>query len=418
MEWTVEHPRLDIPEESIDWRAKGFLRPGPPIPLADFAAARPHLFGGAFTWPVMVARRTALDRNIAALAGFARDNGLSFAPHGKTTMAPALFQAQFDAGAWALTAATANQVVAYRRFRVPRVLLANELLDPAALAWLAAELDADPAFDALFYVDSAAGVRAAADAMAARAWRRPLRVLVEIGFSGGRTGCRDVATALEVARAAAAAPGLEVAGTAGYEGGLRTAGEVAGLVRDLVRAAGRMAADGLVDGPPVVSVGGSAWFDVVAAELGGRTDVHPVLRSGAYIAHDDGTYAAGSPFHRTGGADALTGALEIWAQVLSVPEDGLAIATMGKREANFDMGLPVPRRLRTRGGAVRDAAGAEVTRLNDHHAYLRLPPDLRPEPGDLVSFGISHPCTAFDRWRFIPVVEDDDTVTDVLATYF
>ncbi|GAA2002812.1 amino acid deaminase [Nocardiopsis rhodophaea] len=411
---------MDIPEERIDWRAKGFWWHGPAIPTGDFAARRPHLFDGSFTWPVMAARRSALEGNIAALADFAREHGLSFAPHGKTTMAPQLFQAQFDAGAWGLTAATANQVLAYRRFGVPRVLLANELLDPTALGWIVAELDRDPDFDFLYYIDrSNPGYHRAAEAVAGRPSGRPLRVLVERGFPGGRTGCRERAEMMAVARTIHATPGLEVAGVAAYEGGLETREDVGELVRALVADAWRMGEEGLTGERPIVSVGGSAWFDVVAEELGGRDDVWPILRSGAYVAHDDGLYRDTTPFRRIGGADGpLSAALEIWAQISSAPEEGLAIAALGKREANFDAGLPVPKVVRRADGREQDAAAIEVTKLNDHHAYLRLPDGFRIEPGDLVMFGISHPCTAFDRWRFIPVVDDDHTVVDVLTTYF
>jgi D-serine deaminase-like pyridoxal phosphate-dependent protein len=38
--------------------------------------------------------------------------------------------------------------------------------------------------------------------------------------------------------------------------------------------------------------------------------------------------------------------------------------------------------------------------------------------GDILAFGISHPCTTFDKWRVIPVVDDTLTVTDCLTTCF
>jgi D-serine deaminase-like pyridoxal phosphate-dependent protein len=91
---------------------------------------------------------------------------------------------------------------------------------------------------------------------------------------------------------------------------------------------------------------------------------------------------------------------------------------MGKRDAPYDEGLPVPLRIRRTSGGVDSAEGLSVTRLNDQHAYLRVSPEVEVRPGDLVCFGISHPCTAFDKWRTIPVVDDDDTIVDVLHTYF
>ncbi|MEV2275238.1 alanine racemase [Nocardiopsis sp. NPDC049922] len=411
--------RLDIPREHIDWRTKGLWWTGDPVTLEEFAARRFDLFTGPFTWPLMVLRSSALDRNIAALAAFSERHGLPLAPHGKTSMAPALIQRQLDAGAWGITAATANQVLDYRRFGVRRIILANELLDRRVLRWVADELDRDPDFDLLFYADSAEGVTAAAEALADRPTGRPLRVLVERGVPGGRTGCRTREDLLAVARAVAAAPGLDLAGVAGYEGPLGDdADAVRAFLRDLSGDAAALAAEHGLE-RPVLTVGGSAWFDLVAEEIGGREDVLPILRSGAYVAHDDGLYRRTTPYRRLPeGPDSLEGALELWAQVVSAPEEGRAIAALGRREANHDQGFPVPRALRRADGTTVRATGVEVTGLNDHHAYLRVPPELDVRPGDLVSFGISHPCTAFDRWQVIPVVDDRDTVVDVVATYF
>ncbi|WP_017569907.1 alanine racemase [Nocardiopsis halotolerans] len=409
--------RLTIPREHVDWRTKGLWWTGDPVTLEEFAARRDHLFTGPFTWPLMVLRASALDRNIAALADFASRHRLLFAPHGKTSMSPVLIQRQLDAGAWGSTAATANQVLAFRGFGVRRILLANELLDERVLRWVAGELDRDPDFEFLFYVDSAEGVSVAARA-ADRPGGRPLRVMVERGVPGGRTGCRTREQVLAVARAVVDAPGLELAGVAGYEGPLGDADGVRGFLRLLLDdAAALTSRHGLER--PVLSVGGSAWFDLVAEELGGREDVVPILRSGAYVVHDDGLYQRTTPYRRLPeGSEALTAALELWAQVISVPEKGLAIASLGRREANHDQGFPVPRRVRRTDGASTAAEGLEVTDLNDHHAYLSVPPGLELRPGDLVSFGISHPCTAFDRWRTIPVVDDGDTVVEMVATYF
>ena len=91
---------------------------------------------------------------------------------------------------------------------------------------------------------------------------------------------------------------------------------------------------------------------------------------------------------------------------------------MGKREAPYDAGLPVPLRVRHRDGRVTAADGLSVTQFNDHHAFLFVPDGTRLAPGDLVCSGISHPCTAFDKWPVIPVIDDDYTVTDLIRTYF
>jgi D-serine deaminase-like pyridoxal phosphate-dependent protein len=394
---------LDIPREPIDWRAKGFWVPDGSRTAAEVAASRPGIFDGGFTWPLLTVRRSAVEANIATMAAYCRGHGFDFAPHAKTTMAPALLEAQFAAGAWGMTVATPNQALVLRRLGVPRVLIANEVLDPTALRWLAGQTAAG--WEVYFQVDSVAGVRAAAAALGDTG---SLRVLVEMGHTGGRTGCRSVADAEAVARAVAGVDRLHLAGVTGYEGQLPGEPAVDAFLDDLVAAVRRLSAAGLLPGRPIVSAGGSAWFDRVVARLGGAGLGRLVLRSGASVTHDDGFYRERTPFRRVTSEGPLVAALEMWAQVVSTPEPGLALAGMGKRDAPFDEGLPV---------VLSPERGITVTKLNDHHAYLAVEPGVAVAPGDLLRFGLSHPCTAFDKWREIPVVDDDHRVVDVLHTY-
>jgi D-serine deaminase-like pyridoxal phosphate-dependent protein len=395
---------LDIPQERIDWRAKGFWLPDASLTAADVAAARPRIFDGGFTWPLLVIRDSAVRANIATMAAYCARHGVDFAPHAKTTMAPGLLAAQFEAGAWGMTVATPNQALVMRRLGVPRVFLANQVLDPTALRWLAGETAAG--WEVCFQVDSVAGVRAAAAAATAGTGR--LRVVAELGHSGGRTGARTINDLEVVARAAVAADGLELAGVTGYEGQLKDRAGVDAFLDELALAVQRLSGAGLLPERPIVSAGGSAWFDRVVARLGGAGLGRVILRSGASVTHDDGYYRERTPFHRAPAEGALRAAMEMWAQVLSTPEPGLAVAGMGKRDAPIDEGLPV----------VMAPAGLTVTKLNDHHTYLSVPPGVEVRPGDLLRFGLSHPCTAFDKWREIPVVDDDHRVVDVLHTYF
>ncbi|GIF13255.1 alanine racemase [Actinoplanes teichomyceticus] len=395
---------------TIDWRSKGFWLPDGERTPEQIAGDRPSIFGGGFTWPLLVVRGSAVEANIATMAAYCRRHGFDFAPHAKTTMAPGLLDAQLRAGAWGMTVATPNQALVLRRLGVRRVLIANQVLDATALRWLAGETAAG--WEVYFQVDSVAGVRSAGAAGRAR-------VLVELGHPGGRTGVRTVDELLEVARAAAATPGVEPVGITGYEGQIPDRAEVDAYLDRLAEGFHRLSAAGLLPEDPIVSAGGSAWFDRVADRLGGlAARARLILRSGASVTHDDGFYRERTPFVRMPEEGPLAAALEIWAQVLSAPEPGLALAGMGKRDAPFDEGLPVPLEIRRADGRTAPAAGLRVTRLNDHHAYLAVAPEATIAPGDLVRFGISHPCTAFDKWRDIPVVDDDRRVVDVLHTYF
>ncbi|MEK6345328.1 MAG: hypothetical protein V4737_16060 [Curtobacterium sp.] len=175
----------------------------------------------------------------------------------------------------------------------------------------------------------------------------------------------------------------------------------------------------------LLSMGGSAWFDAVVEAVEARPgDVDVLLRSGASLTHDDGFYAERTPFGRHPEEGRLEAAIRVWGRVTSAPEHGLVLVAVGKRDISFDEGLPVVREVRPGGTAdarpVAPAPGSvTVTRLDDQHCYLRTTaeaPDLAP--GDVVVFGISHPCTVFDKWRRVLVLADDDTVLDTIETEF
>ncbi|WP_031506410.1 amino acid deaminase [Streptomyces megasporus] len=430
-------PVARLAEEVVDHRFKGLPPDAVGTTVGALAAQRRSVFTGGFTTPVLTLSAEALEHNLRQLGDFCARHGLAFAPHGKTSMAPGLFARQLDLGAWGITAAVPWHARVYRAFGVERIFLANEVVDVAALRWMAAEQAADPAVRFVCYVDSVRGVElmdtalstAPAAAPAAGGPVRPLDVVVELGVPGGRTGVRTAEEAARVADAVAASPALRLVGVAGYEG------EVPDADADRVRAwlrsltslaagldtAGRFAGLG-ADEEIVVSAGGSAWFDVVAEEFAALPDLsRPVLRllrSGAYVSHDDDHYRRLTPFNRIPEEGSLLPAFRLWAQVVSRPEPHLAFLNAGKRDASYDLGLPRPVAVRTPEGVERDAEGLEVVRLADQHAFVTVAPGVTLEVGDWVALGLSHPCTVFDRWQLVPVVEPDGTVTDFLRTFF
>jgi D-serine deaminase-like pyridoxal phosphate-dependent protein len=256
-----------------------------------------------------------------------------------------------------------------------------------------------------------------------------------MGHAGGRTGCRTLAQAIDVARAVAAEPALRVVGVAGFEGYIGhelTAPVIASVdaFLDSIHAvASELARQGLVadrGGGVIVSAGGSVFFDrvtaILARPLSGGQPARCVLRSGAYVSHDSGFYERLSPFSRPGSDPAyrLVPALEAWGEVLSIPEPGLAIVGLGRRDVPFDLGLPVPWSVRSPGpdGIAADARACSATSINDQHLHVSLPDGIATDVGDWMSFGISHPCTAFDKWAVIPELDENYRVIDFVLTCF
>jgi len=408
-------------------RDKGLPGRAAGLTVTEFLATAPRL--EEFWTPLIVLDDAAMTANVATMAQWCAERGLALMPHGKTTMAPALWKRQRDAGALGITFATMGQVRTARDLGVDSVMLANAAVDRPALAWLAQEL-ADPGFRFVSWADSVATVETMEAALLSTAIPRPVDVCVELGGEGGRTGARSIAEAVRVAERIAASSVLRLAGVAGYEGSLAHDRSPAALaaVRAYLQSQLELhsAITPLYDaGELFVTAGGSAYFDVVADVWGttARDDrTHFTLRSGAYIVHDDGFYRGISPFDE-GAVQAedsprFLNAMHAIARVVSAPEPGLALVDAGKRDLPYDEGLPIPRSWSRGVAGPWQPLHGEVSAMNDQHSYVRSEQSLAI--GSVVRLGLSHPCTAFDKWRVLPVVESagSDVVTGLVRTYF
>jgi D-serine deaminase-like pyridoxal phosphate-dependent protein len=386
---------------------------------------------GEVMLPAMALRADVVEHNLEVMAALARRESFLLAPHIKTTMCPSLFKRQLEAGAWGVTVANVAQARVAAEAGARRILIANEVLARPDAAWLAS---VSASLDVLCLVDSVEGVRALDGALRSADCEHPIRVLVEVGADGGRAGVRTFATAYDVCRAAQAAATLTLAGVEGYEGAVgsrRAPADVAAVdayLEELRSITVRLADLGCFpeDQPVLVSAGGSKFFDRVIDVLGREADFagherELVLRSGCYIVHDHGLYADVTPLGRgVPAAERLLPAIEIWAEVLSRPEPGLAIVGLGRRDASFDSGLPVVLAAvgRDQQTLDHDVAG-QLVKLDDQHGYLSLDPaDTKINVGDRLVFGISHPCTTFDKWRQVLVLDREQRVVEVLQTHF
>lgn len=418
-------------EAIFDWRNKGLPTRAEGLDAAALAALGIDVLRGDCLYPVAVLKDSAIAHNGTWMRKFVELTGARLCPHGKTSLSPELFARQLADGAWGITAATASHVRIYRKFGIERIFLANQLVGSGNIGLVLEELRRDPGFDFYALVDSLDGVALLAGAARAASIGRPLNLLVEIGAMGGRTGVRDHATGLAVARAVtAAAPFLALCGVEAFEGIHQSPeadiGAVESMLDRLVALAAAAAAEGLfAPGPVLLTAGGSGFFDLCADRLAaaGLADTEVVLRSGCYITHDSGMYdhlfqqlVARRPDLPPEG---LRAALEVWAVVQSAPEPGRVIAGLGKRDIGQDADMPRPLwwfRPDVHAAPEPMPAGYAVTGMYDQHAYLDGPPLLRV--GDLVGFGVSHPCTTFDKWRMLFTVDDDYRVTGAVTTFF
>lgn len=414
---------------------KGFPVGQEPIPREQIAQQDWRLLRGDLALPLAMIKQSALRHNLHWMRDFCAQRGLSIAPHGKTSMSPELWQMQLDAGAWGISFATVFQAAVGARHGVQVLLIANQVIQRAELDALALLHAEQPALRSMFLVDATGQVDAIEAWATARGFQGRFEVLLELGIAGQRTGCRTAEEARQIAQRIAASPVLRLAGIECYEGTTATCDHTQdrATVRDLMDRVDAVAREAIAQGwfaheEIILSAGGSAIFDLVAERLTpdlGRP-VRGVLRSGCYLTHDHQRYTRYlcCVAERLNLRETLKPALEVLACVQSRPEPGLALLSMGRRDVSHDLDLPLPIwRLDGQGGAPRSVpAHWRIDALNDQHAYLRYdasaPEDEWPVLGETVASGISHPCTTFDKWRWMPVVDDAYRVVDAVTTWF
>jgi D-serine dehydratase len=425
----------EIGSFQLDHRVKGMPGGVAPFRLDAIGGKDWNVLREDLTLPLAVLKDSALAHNSRWMRDFLARSHAVIAPHGKTTMAPQLFERQIRDGAWAITLATMQQVAVARDYGCARIILANQLVGRQAMRSVLADLKRDPGFDFYCLVDSEEGVAQLLVAARLASVGRPLQLLLEGGMPGVRTGVRDRATGLRVARAVKAAePYLALRGIEGFEG------LAPGATRAEAEAQVRGFLDLLIDlardceeeklfavGEVILTAGGSAFYDMVLARFahaGLRGPTRVVTRSGCYLSHDSAMYRSffADIVDRTPAAKAdggLRPALEVWAYVQSRPEPGKVLLTMGKRDVGADE-APVAQSWFRQGMTAPAAIGAGhgVSGLNDQHCHMNVPADSPLVVGDMVSFGVSHPCLTFDKWPVICLVDDAYTVTSAIRTFF
>lgn len=406
--------RQNLDKKTIEIYSKGFPLDSYGKVINKFLRTKPNIFSSRFQFPIMVLKETALKQNIDRMARFCQSVGAELAPHVKTTMSPQIAQMQVDAGAYALTIANFWQAEIFRNYGFKKLIIANEILDPAAIEAISI-LNSKNKAEIIFYVDSLAGLDIIKKHTPSNGKQN---LFIEIGTDMGRGGVRDLDLAVTIAKGISEDERLNLRGVTGFEGAVPNAarteqGEdfVTKFCKKIVEAAKRIY---LYKSSHefIISAGGSAYFDIVARELSKFDEPRILLlRSGGYVTHDSRYYEEIYPFK--GSNDAFLPAIEVWTQIISAPEKGFGVLNLGKRDVGCDLHNPIP--ISKYNGNLIKFSG-EIEKLNDQHGFLRSNQDFAVS--ELIGLGISHPCTTFDKWRLIPLVNDNYDVVDCIHTFF
>jgi D-serine dehydratase len=408
---------------------------------------------GDMMYPVLVLRDDYLKRNLLTIRDYANRHNMSLAPHGKSTVCPQLYLDQIGfGGCWGITSATIQQASVAAATGVKNIIIANEVVGPANVKQYAALKHQYP--DVAFYsvVDSKETVDQLVRFGKAHLKGARFQVMIELGYVGGRCGARTEATADAVVDAVLAASDvLELVGIECYEGTINLSGHKETIEKvdqflDFVCAYFRKCESSGKFGTRtevILTAGGSSYYDRVVEKFAtARTKrTRVVLRGGSYLTYDHGFYrkklndlvqrgALSGPQSKFSPKDDFAPALEIWAMVQAIHESGVAVLTMGIRDLPYDLGYPTPVRQYRDGKLVDrilpeaydDMSKSEgqfvITSSNDQHCYMSFPAGADLKVGDVIACGISHPCTAFDKWDVLYRVDKNFNVIGALKTCF
>jgi D-serine deaminase-like pyridoxal phosphate-dependent protein len=294
--------------------------------------ARPAAMVGAsvgdIDTPALVIDLDAMQRNLGAMAAFAREHKLLLRPHAKMHKSAAIAKLQMAAGAVGVCVQKLSEVEALADAGIEDIYISNEVIAPhklARLAVLAKRITLAVA------VDSTLGVDRLAEAL--KVAGSSVNVFVEIDVGQGRCGVAP--TAAGALAHQVVAHGLRFAGLQAYNGRaqhLRGAGEREAAVRHtvaLVRAAqASITASGIVC--PLVTGAGSGTFGFDAG-----SGVYGELQAGSYLFMDrdyaDNETSAGAP--------QFEHALFVKSQVMSRGSSH-AVVDAGHKSHAIDSGLP------------------------------------------------------------------------------
>ncbi len=408
-----------LSEVEISPQYKGFPLAGHGKSVTRFLESKPNLFTADFQFPIMILKESALSHNIERMAQYCKNLSVSLAPHVKTPMSPQLAQRQVDAGAWGITVANFAQANIFLDYGFKRIIIGNEVVEKTSIREIARRNYLDNT-EIIFYIDSLDGLKIASQAISDQIESK-LHIFLEIGAEGGRAGIRDLSLLNKILKEMSKNPKFVIRGVSGFEGAVPDGGRkgkgatnLRKFLAKIVKAA-EIVAPYVGDNKLIISGGGTSYFDYVVEEFKkykGAAEI--ILRSGGYVSHDHIHYEVSNPFMKSKSKERFVPALELWARVLSVPESKLAILNFGKRDAGNDLDNPLP--IKCFSKKLRPFK-AVILRLNDQHAFMKIAKGSL-DVGDVIGCGISHPCTNFDKWKLIPVVNDNYDVVDCIHTFF
>ncbi|QGY33190.1 alanine racemase [Pantoea cypripedii] len=417
---------------------RGFPPGAEPVASTDIASRNWSPVTGEMALPLLSLDLQTFNDNVDAMMSIVKSHGAKIAPHGKTPMSPVLARQMVDSGAWGTSVADLRQAEVMLAGGLNKILLANQIGGHAAVTRLAGLLRKYPKAELLLFVDTPEFIDALEEQYAQEPSLPPLGLLIEISCGRGGVSTEGEFAAMLHRIDSNNDERLTLQGIAFYEGtcmkeDIHETEENLKKLFERVDKSLFLLKEVFGDQENVIiSAGGSSLFDYVIEYFTRAREKYPtiqlLLRSGACFFSDNGNIRA--RLGRIAGrgklgkessmiiASFFKPTLRLWAEVISRNGESIAICGLGMRDSSIDQGVPIPLALWRGGNKVADIMDkSQTVKLNDQHAFI----DIHEEEfrvGDVIEFGIRHPCTCIDKHDIIYGLNQNVTVTAAYKTFF
>ncbi len=393
-------------------------------------------------FPILSIDKENLLNNIKIMDNFAKENNALLAPHCKTFMSPQLIN-HYLKKTWGVTISNNQQLSSIINLNIKNIIYGNLITNESNLIQYLNIINKYKNISNIYYcVDSLFGLNLLIKLIKKNKYKFKIKILIELGFKNGRCGIRNLKNFREILKKLKNSPkNIIVNGLFFYEGAInnKQIGTVSKKIKNIIKFT-HQCHDELInnniykDKENIITAGGSEYFDLVSTyfnEYNFKNNPKLVLRPGSFVAYGHGHYEKKINYLRKRN---LTGKLSkknniffepsllLWSHVISINDNGIAIINFGKRDVSFDLGNPVALNIYRNNKKLKEikniSNNLKVFKLNDQHAFLKFNKNVKLNIGDLISFGVSHPCITFDKWRYFYIIDKKFNIIDTFKTFF
>ena len=426
----------------IDSAVKG-IKDIDKIKIQDIKKQKWNILKEDVQFPILTIKKSFFNKNILSMHKYVKANKVFLAPHIKTSMSPQIIQQIFNLGCWGFTVANNQQLSVLLKMGIRKIIFANLITNQSNIDNLFQLINQYKDIQIYICVDSIFGINLLKTLSKKLNFNRVIKILIEVGYQNSRSGIRNIKSLNKILDSLRILPvNFKISGILFYEGASAVNNYSISLkrVEKCIKLAFNclnfLISNNIINNKEcIISGGGSEYFDLVVDSFKKNKknkNFKFVIRPGSYIAYGHGYYLSSLnkindrkkiiiKNKKINATDLFQPSLELWAHVISQQDSGKAILNFGKRDVSFDLGYPIPLLVYRNGKILHKSPydkNIVVYKLNDQHAFIKFSKNYNIEVGDLVKFGVSHPCITIDKWKIFYMINDNNTIVEAFKTFF